>query len=211
MRGWWAEFQPERDTDEELSDFEEKMRKFEEKERVEKEAKKQQAGGLKKASKDPLTAKNGPQTLKARSAASALSGTTKERAVPSFAAPTATSKSRMPSNIASKKSSAMSQTISGNPRHGAARAASNSTLGYSKGRAVSASNRKPGENPHSKKIAEDAEVRSVEPMRTTLDDLFDTTAALDLDEDGGVRLGSGLIDLDEDEELRNFQLEVVEI
>lgn len=218
-RGWWSEFAPHRDDedeggDEEFSDFEEKLKLVEERERERKNEVVQQGkkspavkkSGLQTVTRDPLTAK-GPQTLKARSAASALSGTSKPAGVPSFAAPTATSKSRVPSAVASKKPPGAIQAAAGNIRHTAAKVASNSTLGYSKGRAVSATARKPLEEVHGKQrtVAED---KNESPAKTSLDDLFMMTGGLDIGGDGDDNLGGGVSVLqEEDDALENFQLE----
>lgn len=207
-RGWWSEFAPKNDP-EELSDFEEKINQLKERERREKaqQAKKStpaKTTALQKTSRDPLTAK-APQTLKAKHAASALANTTRAP-VPSFAAPTSTSQSRMPSSISSKKSTGASKTpvAPGNSRHNAARAASNSTLGYSKGRAVSGAARssitgtKGGENPIS-------EERKASPMKTSLDDLFPGARETGDDMDGGVPVFEVVDGLDD------FQLDPVEL
>jgi hypothetical protein len=74
----------------------------------------------------------GPSTLKARSAASALSATPK----PSFAAPTAAAKARIPrAAVASKKPTKPTPAPSAT-RHATATAASKSTIGYAQGRAT---------------------------------------------------------------------------
>ena len=203
-RGWWSEFAPYKDSDEdeEFSDYGEKVKKIEERQKGEKAALQSKKStpiknaGLQKTTRDPLTTR-APQTLKARSAASALGLDSKSSGVPSFAAPTATSKSRAPSALISKKPTTATHIATGNVRHGAARIASNSTLGYSKGRAVS------GTALEGKKGA---------PVRTSLDDLFDMTAGLEVDEEGDEGHGGVLVGLQEDDELRNFQLdEPVEI
>lgn len=106
------------------------------------------------------TIKKAPSTLTSKTAASALSSQQQpkptSRAVPSFAAPTAAAKARAPSSILPSRSKPPNSNpypnVHGNagrtakatttapapPSHSAARVASNSTLGYSRGRQVSA-------------------------------------------------------------------------
>ena len=145
-RGWMYHWPKkwEEDDDTEFSDFEEKIKAAEKREKAEKEKSKQQAAkkkavsGLQKTVRDPLTGKAPPQTLKSRSAASALA--TKPGALlPSFAAPTAASKASGTFSLSSKVPAA---NAAGFSRHTAAKAASSSTIGYSKGRAVSAGSHK---------------------------------------------------------------------
>jgi hypothetical protein len=141
-RGWYSEFAaPPRDDDQdgEMSDFDEKVRKLE-KRQAERKAK-QHAPVLSKpipSKRNPLADK-APSTVAARKASSALGmRSTNAR---SFAAPTAATKSRAPSVPASRKPT-ISSTMTGNTRHAAARAASNTTLGYSRGRAISGAARR---------------------------------------------------------------------
>ncbi|GAB1741503.1 hypothetical protein NU219Hw_g6732t1 [Hortaea werneckii] len=104
--------------------------------------------------------KKAPSTLNSKTAASALSSQQQpkptSRAVPSFAAPTAAAKARAPSSILPSRSKPPNSNPYPNVRgsagrtgkatttapasssHTAARVASNSTLGYSRGRQVSA-------------------------------------------------------------------------
>lgn len=136
-RGWYSEFVPTRDDDQdsEMSDFDEKVRKLE-KRQAERKAK-QHAPVMSKpvpTKRNPLADK-APSTVAARKASSALG--MRSTSARSFAAPTAATKSRAPSVPASRKPT-ISSTMTGNTRHAAARAASNTTLGYSRGRAVSA-------------------------------------------------------------------------
>ncbi|TKA46701.1 hypothetical protein B0A55_12916 [Friedmanniomyces simplex] len=150
-RGWWAEFGgggKEVGSDEEMSDFEEKIRKVEERQRV-----REAAAKAKKAA--AAAAERRPATVKARGAASALSTTAaqKQKTVPSFAAPTAAAKARLPSVPVAKRPLSTSSTGTGNTRHTVAKVASNTTLGYSKGRAVSASARQPLSAIHEKPVA----------------------------------------------------------
>lgn len=136
-RGWYSEFAATRDDDEdgEMSDFDEKVRRLE-KRQAERKAK-QHAPVMSKpvpTKRNPLADK-APSTVAARKASSALG--MRSTSARSFAAPTAATKSRAPSVPASRKPT-ISSTMTGNSRHAAARAASNTTLGYSRGRAVSA-------------------------------------------------------------------------
>lgn len=73
----------------------------------------------------------GVSTLKARSAAHALSPAAK----PSFAAPTAAAKSRAPTGLVASKRSIKPLAEPSTARRAAAVAASNSTIGYAQGRA----------------------------------------------------------------------------
>ena len=217
-RGWWSEFGKQKDDDEseEFSDFEEKLREMEERERKQKAQQAKKAlpaknSGLQMTARDPLTAKP-LQTLKSRSAASALSNSNKTSATPSFAVPTAAAKARLPSAVTSTKpGSAISAPDSS--RHTAAKVASNSTLGYSKGRAVSATARKPLSELHSKPVpTNESEKSSTQEApingRTALDDLFGLQD-LNSDDDLG---GNGLAGLmEEDEAFKDFQLDPVEL
>ena len=228
-RGWWSEFGPQKDEDEdeddEFSDFEQKLKRIEELN----EKKKQQTQQAKKAtavkkppvaktSRDPLTAKM-PQTLKAKEAASALSKSTKPSTTSSFAAPTATAKARLPFVLAAKKPVGSTTTL-GNSRHTAARAASNSTVGYSKGRAVSAGARLPVAGPHDRQLSSDENEKPL-PTKTTdggvtsLDELFGLQD-LSLGDNVNVELhgsiGKDLAGMAEvEDELEEFQLDPVEL
>lgn len=79
----------------------------------------------------PKRATTGVSTIRARSAAQALSPTTK----PSFAAPTAAGKSRVPTGLVTSKKSIKPLAEPTVARRAAAVAASNSTIGYAQGRA----------------------------------------------------------------------------
>ena len=122
-KGWWSEFAPrmDADDDDEYSEFEERVkeaRAMQEKQmaRQAKMAPAMKTSGLHQVTRAPLTTK-APQTLTAKQAASALSRQPKPAAVPSFAAPTVAAKSRLPSNVTSKKTA--SWTLSA-ARRGAA-------------------------------------------------------------------------------------------
>jgi hypothetical protein len=118
-RGWWAEYAPRPKDDDDDSDFEERYRKA-----VAEEERRDQAEAT-------------SHTVTAKDAASALSNPSqparRRPAASNFAAPTIAAKARQPAVI--KKPS----PIDRHPRFTAAKAASNSTIGYSKGRAVSSS------------------------------------------------------------------------
>jgi hypothetical protein len=117
MRSWWSEHARQAAEDDD-SDFEERYRKAVAEERQRDKAKLESSG------------------VTARDAASALSHSSqpaRRRPASNFAAPTIAAKARQPAVI--KKPS----PIDRHPRFTAAKAASNSTIGYSKGRAVSSS------------------------------------------------------------------------
>lgn len=210
-RGFYTEFGTKQDDgdESELSDFEEKVRRVA-KQQAKKKAKQQQQHAVVKAkpvpaSRDPLAAK-APPTIAARKASSALGSRTS--AAPSFAAPTAATKARTTGMLASKKPLPVS-TVAGNSRHGAARAASNTTLGYSKGRAVSGATRRPLDDIH--RAPESQSTGSGAPFggNTSLDQLL----GLSLDDDGDDDNLAGKLDhfLEEDEALEGFQLDVPEL
>ncbi|KAK1057080.1 hypothetical protein LTR33_013728 [Friedmanniomyces endolithicus] len=214
-RGWWAEFGGEGKgvaSDEEMSDFDEKVKQVEARQRT-----REAAGKVRSAAVE-----RHPATIRARGAASALSTAAlpKQRSTPGFAAPTAAAKARLPTAPVVKRSLSTHTTAPGNMRHTVAKVASNTTLGYSKGRAVSASARQPLSAVHAKpaagrdgarEIAMEAKVRS-----TTLDELLgigrlsvsDEPEAEDglsgFDGDGGAPV------LDLDDGLDDFQLASVE-
>lgn len=75
----------------------------------------------------PRKKATGPSTLKAKSAAAALCGPSK----PAYAAPTAATKSRLPSRTVASKKPVVAPSAS---RHAAAAAASKTTIGYAQGR-----------------------------------------------------------------------------
>ncbi|KNG49135.1 hypothetical protein DDE82_003703 [Stemphylium lycopersici] len=89
-------------------------------------------------------APTGPSTMRARSAAAALSPPLK----PSYAAPTAAAKSRLPTGLVSGRKGAKTPTEPTASRHASATAASKSTIGYAQGRAgrVAPAARKPLSN-----------------------------------------------------------------
>lgn len=206
-KGWWSEYngKEENDEDSELSDFEEKVKKAEA-ERKRWDASKTKPATSKLTTKVPLKA--APTTVRAQNAASALGS--KKPAVPSFAAPTAMAKARLAgSTVPAGRKPA---PIAGNPRFAAAKAASNSTIGYSKGRSITASTRPPLSSIHSRPQA----VKKVEELkRSTLDDLANF-GAMDLDEEDGGDLGlgksrsNGLDALPDNDEEDVFQLDPVE-
>ena len=220
-RGWWSEFAVQKDDDdddEQFSDFEEKLQRIEElnlkkkKQQAAQQAKKAttvQKGPMRmqKTTRDPLTSKP-PQTLKARSAVSALSGSTKPTPPAHFAAPTTAAKNRLPSILQSKKPS----IATGNTRHTVAKVASNSTLGYSKGRAVSASKRQP----LSGMFDNEAAILEEKAASASLDELFGLQDLNVGDEgaDDGLRgsMGEQLDEIDEEDGgAAVFQLDAVEL
>ena len=206
-RGWLSEFMPQKDDDEdeEFSDFDEKIRKIEaleEKKRRQtlqaKKAASVKPSSMQKTIRDPLT-KKPAQGLSSRSAASALSSATK----PALGKPT---KAAAPSALASKK--LVNSTVApGNPRHTAARVASNSTLGYSKGRAVSASARAPLVGTFRKPMPSDENQNlfAKAPVKS-IDELFDLS---DLLKDAAP-VNINAVTAEEDEEEECFQLKFPE-
>lgn len=98
----------------------------------------------------PLSTK-GPATLTSKSAAAALSRPQPRGPIPSFAAPTASATQRANAPLSTAHTPLSRKTPTPTMpsyRHAAATAASRSTLGYSKGRAVSASARPPISEAH---------------------------------------------------------------
>ncbi|GAB7366861.1 hypothetical protein MBLNU230_g1030t1 [Neophaeotheca triangularis] len=151
-RGWWGAFSDRgakgsEDEEEGFSDLETKIREVEGRKVKRGTPGKKAAPVLQGTARDPLAvaAKKEPSTLRSRSAASALSSASS--GVPGFAAPTVATKARKPlvvgKRATSRETTRGAATGKGNPRHTAARVASNTTLGYSKGRAVSGAARKP--------------------------------------------------------------------
>jgi hypothetical protein len=196
-RGWYSEFAPTRDDDQdsEMSDFDEKVRKLE-KRQAERKAK-QHAPVMSKpvpTKRNPL-ADRAPSTVSARSASSALG--MRSTSARSFAAPTAATKSRAP------RKPTISSTMTGNTRHAAARAASNTTLGYSRGRAVSGAARRL-DDIHKK--PDDAD-RSDKPKggSTFLDQLIGLSLQDDDCEDDNL---GGRMEVHQEEDEDDFQLEV---
>ena len=204
-RGWLSEFAPQKDDDEdELSDLDAKIKKIEElnekKKRQAQQTKKATAvkpSSLQQTNRDPLTTKPA-QGLSSKSAASALSTSTK---------PTlGKARTPVPSALASKKGS--TATIApGNSRHTAAKVASNSTLGYSKGRAISATARKPLAGAFGKAATSNENDRPYAPTSRvkTLEELFDLDN-LDLGDEPSKEIAGA----EEEDELECFQLDPVE-
>lgn len=201
-RGWLSEFAPAKDNDDEdgeLSDLDEKLRRVEELNAKKKAQAAKKAGAVKQSSlvrtgRDPLTAKPA-QGLSSRSAAVALSTATKSGLGKAKAVP--------PSALASKKSMA-STFATGNSRHIAAKIASNSTLGYSKGRAVSVGARKPlvGQA----KESDEKNTPFASGRVKTLDELFDLDSLMIEDAPDKTDGGAG-----GDEEEECFQFDTLEV
>lgn len=213
-RGWWSEFSQQMDEDEdtEFSDFEEKLKAAEQKERKAaaghgaKKGTPVKKAGMQVANRDPLTAK-APQTMRAKSAATALS---KPTPLAQLAAP----KTRPTSVLAPKKAMPPSPAP-GNARHTAAKVASNQTLGYSKGRAVSGATRRPLAHMQGKQTSGQPTKRSASPAKkmlgaAALDELFgipDLEIAGDEDDLGGKAANAW----DEEDDEEPFQLRTVEL
>jgi hypothetical protein len=210
-RGWYSEFAPQKDDDEddEFSDFEEKLKRIEELNEKKKQAKKTTAvkkAPMQKTTRDPLASKPA-QSLTARGAASALS---KKTSGPSFAAPTTAAQARLPTATKMKKAAATT-LATGNPRHTAAKAASNSTLGYSKGRSVSASTRKPLAGVHDRDLPLSVADDQPSPAKSSIHELFGQNLRIE-DEDADIGLGGATeprADGIGDDEV--FQLDAVDI
>ena len=205
-RGWYSEFAPKRDDgdDSEMSDFDEKVRKFE-KDQAEKKAKQHAVIKSKPVptKRNPL-AERAPPTLAARKASSALGS--RAPSVRSFAAPTASTKARVPGMLASKKP--VVGSITGNTRHAAARAASNTTLGYSRGRAVSGAARRLDDIHKKPETRPSGSQLPFGDGNTSLDQLLGLSLEDDRDDDdlGGKKN----VRFAEVEALDEFQLEVPE-
>ena len=205
-RGWYSEFASKRDDnqDSEISDFDEKVRKLE-KRQAERKAKQHAPVASKPVptNRNPLADK-APSTLAARKASSALG--MRSTSARSFAAPTAATKSRAPSVPASRKPT-ISSTMTGNTRHAAARAASNTTLGYSRGRAVSGAARRL-DDIHKK--PDDTTTSSDKPTPSSLggSTFLDQLAGLKLDDDGEDDNLGGRMEVHAEEDEDDFQLEV---
>ncbi|KAK5721446.1 hypothetical protein LTR17_014566 [Elasticomyces elasticus] len=198
-RGWYAEFSESKkvlESDEEMSDFDEKCRTAEE---------------GRKAREAKCALERRPGTVKAKGAASALSSSVlpKQRAVPSFAAPTAAARARVPSVTVTKRAGSGSIVGVGNSRHTAAKVASNTTLGYSKGRAVSASTRQPLSSIHEKPAAGRGDAASA-TRSTTLDELLGMHSLSVRDEAEGDDGFGGMPVEDVDDGLDDFQLDSVD-
>lgn len=219
-RGWYSEFTTKRDDkddeDSELSDFDEKIRTLENKKKQQAERKPAHPTITKATplptKRNPL-AERAPSTLAARKASSALSSRSTSGTAPrNFAAPTASTKARVPGLPSSRKPTPATSTAPGNPRHKAARAASNTTLGYSKGRAVSgAAARRPldaiHKKPESRPSSSGASAAPFAGGGTSLDQLLGLSLEDDREDD---ELGAKVDPMageDEDEVLRDFQLD----
>ena len=204
-RGWYSEFarKCDDDDDSEMSDLDEKIQKLE-RDQAEKKKARQHAVVRSKpvpTRKDPLADK-APPTLAARKASSALGS--RSSGAPSFAAPTAATKAKVPGILSSRKP-IMGSTSTGNARHAAARAASKTTLGYARGRAVSGAARRLDD------IHKKPENKSSLPFgdgNTSLDQLLGLSLEDDREDDdlcGGRDHRAA-----DDEALDEFQLQVPE-
>lgn len=218
-RGWWSEHAPTKEDngeDSELSDFEEKIKKAEaEKRKREPQPKKSatRPAIARTVTSGPLTKKPAPTTLRAQNAASALgSRPVTKPSVSRFGASNTALKAKQPGPGFSASVTAKKHTPApGNPRFTAAKVASNNTIGYSKGRTVSASNRRPLSVVHSQPQPATHSTRNT----STFDNLL-TLGALDIeDDDDGIfgissNSNGGLAGLIEDEDDEVFQLDPVE-
>ena len=208
-RGWWSAFAPQKevneDDEDELSDIEEKLREVEEREKKARQEQQRKKAPTVSTSRETIFDKP-PQTLTSRSAASALSNPKPRSA---SGAPKVV-KGRPPATTATPRP--ITTIASGNPRHTAARVASNTTLGYSKGRAVSTSAHKPLSEISTKprpttgtQTTKPARILSDAPK--SLQYLFNLE---DLHVGDDVNLGFGKLNFnpdDEEDELEDFQLD----
>ncbi|KAK6439864.1 hypothetical protein LTR95_003918 [Oleoguttula sp. CCFEE 5521] len=207
-RGVWDGMFPSKEDDEEsdeMSDLDEQIRALESKqaaERIKKTSPVVERRKMVPVKKNPLMERTAG-TIVARKAAGALAA--RPAGMPSFAAPTAAAKARAPELLANKRTTAPP----GNPRHIAAKVASNTTLGYSKGRCVSAATRKPLDGVHETNEGKQAATQMPFGGGTTLDMLLGL--GLEDEDDDNAFGGVKLEDLEEDEALRDFQLPTVDL
>ena len=196
---------------EELSDFEDKVKKLEQKTCAVQKTKTGtpiKKAGLQKTTRDPLQSK-APQTLKSKSAATALATRTRNDATSINAVP----KTRPTPNVFAKPVTRTGMPPN-NPRYAAARATSNSTLGYSKGRAVSGATRKPLAGLYSDKETRGTTAgpasKAESPAGAALEALFgiEDLVVDDEGEDAQVRGADAAVDFDDG--LDDFQLPVPE-
>nr|POE82774.1 hypothetical protein CFP56_68178 [Quercus suber] len=210
-KGWGAMTQPSKDEDAgDLSDVDAKLKKFEEREKK-KEAQVKNRPATAKETKKPgrkvLNSDPEPSVLTSKGAAQALSSTGVKH---SYAAPTLRTKSRVPSTLAPKRS-AYAGARPAQVHHTAAKVASNTTLGYSKGRAVSANTRRPLSDIHRVPSVNDG-TSKVSPMKmpfgngSTLDELLGLTNLDDCDDDAVTLVGITSAGDALDEEFDDFQL-----
>ncbi|SMR57534.1 unnamed protein product [Zymoseptoria tritici ST99CH_3D1] len=206
-RGWYSEYaskKEDNEEDSELSDYEERIKEIEQAQKRKAETKKPR----------PATAQSSrgvraaPGTIKAQHAASALST---QPAKSTFASSTSAARARQPAlaptSFLKKKSVA---PLANNPRFTAAKVASNNTIGYSRGRVVSASTRGPLVNVHAKPSM----ARDEPEERTSLADLLGLkTLHVDDDDDAELALSGQTNMLDPlagEEEDDVFQLDAVQ-
>jgi hypothetical protein len=208
-RGWYSEYgskKEDEDDDSELSDFEERVRQIEAAQKKTVEAKKRTVPATVQTL-GTLGSRVAPGTIRAKHAASALA-TKSTNPKSAYVAPTASARARQPT-IASSSVFRKKPTPppTGNPRFTAAKVASNSTIGYSKGRAVSASAGRPLSSFHSRPIVAKADPAE----KTSLADLLGLkTLHIEDDEDADFGL-SGMIDVFAGEEEDDvFQLDAVQ-
>lgn len=206
-RGWLSEYMPRKEDngeDSELSDFEERYQEAVEREKKELAAKKRP---LAAKSTNATELKAAPTTMKAQNAASALSTRPKKPVISEFAAPTTAAKARTPAGSSCSLTAKKPIFDKGNPRFTAAKAASNSTIGYSKGRVVSAHRR-----PLSQVYAQPSKAEPTE-QKTTVGELLNLGSMEIADEDADLGFNSpnrGLDQLMEDDEPEVFQLDPVQ-
>ncbi|KAG9518528.1 hypothetical protein KCV07_g5537, partial [Aureobasidium melanogenum] len=177
---------------------------------------------VRKAFEEKEQQSRAPSSLSARRAASALSRSSSTTALgPRFAAPTATAAARSRTTTAvhsqpRKPISSLTAPTASSARHANATAASRNTLGYARGRAVSAVSRRPLSTLHDKPVAP-AEKKT----RTVLENLMaddaeveelirERNALMEVDEPPVEPMNKLSILYDEDDEYKDFQLTVPE-
>jgi hypothetical protein len=175
------------------------------------------------ASPDPPKRKTkpmAPPTIMSRSAAAALSKSSKTSSAPSFAAPTTAAKARVPlGGILGRKvrpSPAAEATFA---RHVTASAASHSTLGYAKGRAASSNLKKPlssifkdgseGQKNGVNAVASAPPAPKFDPLKE-LEDMIRTRDLKDNDAEDDLFGNGGGVPLVEDDEYADFQMKMPE-
>ncbi|PSK55263.1 hypothetical protein B9Z65_2652 [Elsinoe australis] len=151
-----------------------------------------------KAKAGMVKERKGPSTLSAKSAASMLSGgnTSDRKAIPSFAAPTKATKLRAEATGVGKENA--------NDKFFSAKAASKTTMGYSRGRQVSATKRAPLSNAHRAGVVKVAPKKD-EAKERKLEDVVGTaqSPAEESDVEDGDHAGRNVID----EEIERLALE----
>ncbi|KAF2725469.1 hypothetical protein K431DRAFT_342914 [Polychaeton citri CBS 116435] len=212
-RGWYSEFRPEADSDNDslgdMEKFQSEMQRLVAEEQQELDQKRELSTEGKRAG----VAKTGkvidnfdvvPATMKARSAVIALSSNTSHGRTPSFAAPTASAKARSVQSATTTQARDTSR-VAGNFRHTAAKVASNSTLGYNRGRVVSRT-KKVREHSASKESASAIITKAPSAPPPALEQIFGPSLGLEEFADRSDNWDSAALAALEEED-NDFQLE----